>query len=60
MPADIVFLVVLWRLRPPLGLRHLAEMFLGRGLAFTHEAVREWETLVVLCCAIAGSAAPAL
>src|SRR5207237_1338725 len=43
-PTDIVLLVVLWRLRYKLSLRDLSEMFLGRGLEFTHEAVREWET----------------
>ena len=32
--TDLVFLVVLWRLRCPLSLRHLAEMFLERGFAF--------------------------
>ncbi len=42
-PTDIVLLVVLWRLRYRLTLRDLAEMFLDRGLQFTHEAVREWE-----------------
>ncbi len=42
-PTDIVLLVVLWRLRYTLSLRDLAEMFLERGFAFTHEAVREWE-----------------
>ncbi len=42
-PTDVVFLVVLWRLRYKLSLRDLAEMFLERGLSFTHEAVREWE-----------------
>ncbi|GHO63313.1 IS6 family transposase [Ktedonobacter sp. SOSP1-52] len=42
-PTDVVFLVVLWRLRYKLSLRDLAEMFLGRGVTFTHEAVREWE-----------------
>ena len=42
-PTDIVLLVVLWRLRYNLTLRDLAEMFLERGLVFTHEAVREWE-----------------
>ncbi len=42
-PTDIVLLVVLWRLRYKLSLRDLAEMFLERGLEFTHEAVREWE-----------------
>jgi putative transposase len=42
-PTDIVLLVVLWRLRYKLSLRDLAEMFLERGLVFTHETVREWE-----------------
>src|SRR5438874_11518542 len=42
-PTDIVLLVVVWRLRYKLSLRDLAEMFLVRGLAFTHEAVRDWE-----------------
>ena len=37
-------LVVLWRVRDKLSLRDLAEMFLERGVSFTHEAVREWET----------------
>lgn len=42
-PTDLVLLVVLWRLRYKLSLRDLAEMFLTRGVVFTHEAVREWE-----------------
>ena len=42
-PTDIVLVVVLWRLRYKLTLRDLAEMFLERGLVFTHEAVRDWE-----------------
>jgi len=42
-PTDLVLLVVLWRLRYKLSLRDLAEMFLERGLAFSHEAVRDWE-----------------
>jgi putative transposase len=42
-PTDLVLLVVIWRLRYKLSLRDLAEMFLVRGLPFTHEAVREWE-----------------
>jgi putative transposase len=42
-PTDIVFEIVLCRLRYKLSLRNLAEMFLLRGLQFTHEAVREWE-----------------
>jgi putative transposase len=42
-PTDVVCLVVLWRLCYKLSLRDLAEMFLQRGLSFTHETVREWE-----------------
>jgi putative transposase len=42
-PTDIVFLVVLWRLRYKLSLRDVAEMFLERGFVFTHETVRNWE-----------------
>ena len=40
-PTDIVLLVVFYRLRYKLSLRDLAEMFLERGFAFTHEAVRD-------------------
>src|SRR6187200_732040 len=43
-PTDVVCLVVLWRVRYKLSLRDLAEMFLERGVVFTHEAVQEWET----------------
>ncbi len=42
-PSDVVALVVLWRLRYRLTLRDLAEMFLQRGIIFSHEAVRDWE-----------------
>src|ERR1700710_1941265 len=42
-PTDIVFEIVLCRLRYKLSLRSLAEMFLLRGFQFTHEAVRDWE-----------------
>ena len=42
-PTDIVFQVVLCRLRYKLSLRDLAELFLLRGFTFTHEAAREWE-----------------
>jgi putative transposase len=42
-PTDVVCLVVLWRFRYKLSLRDLAEMFLHRGIVFTHEAVRDWE-----------------
>ena len=42
-PSDVVALVVLWRLRYRLTLRDLGEMFLIRGIVFSHEAVRSWE-----------------
>ena len=42
-PSDVIALVVLWRLRYKLSLRDLAEMFLVRGIVFSHEAVRNWE-----------------
>ncbi len=42
-PTDVVLLVVLWRLRYKLSVRDLAEMFLDRGIEFTHETVRDWE-----------------
>ena len=42
-PTDVVCLVVLWRVRYKLSLRDLPEIFLERGLVFTHETVREWE-----------------
>jgi putative transposase len=35
-PTDIVSLVVLWRFRYKLSLRDLVEMFLQRGILFTH------------------------
>src|SRR5438270_4325784 len=43
LPTDIVFEIVLCRLRYKLSLREVPEMFLLRGFEFTHEAVREWE-----------------
>jgi putative transposase len=43
-PSDITALVVLWRLRYKFALRDLPEMFLVRGIVFSHEAVRDWET----------------
>jgi transposase-like protein len=43
-PSDVIALVVLWRLRYKLALRALPEMFLIRGIVFSHEAVRDWET----------------
>src|ERR671927_864674 len=42
-PSDVIALVVLWRLRYRLTLQDLSEMFLERGIVFSHEAVREWE-----------------
>jgi transposase-like protein len=42
-PSDVIALVVLWRLRYRLTLRDLSEMFLLRGIVFSHEAVRAWE-----------------
>ena len=42
-PTNVVCPVVLWRHRYQLSLRDLAEMFLHRGIVFTHEAVRDWE-----------------
>ena len=43
-PSDVIALVVLRRLRYKLALRDLPEMFLIRGIVFSHEAVRDWET----------------
>jgi putative transposase len=43
-PSDVIALVVLWRLRYKLALRDLRELFLIRGIVFSHEAVRDWET----------------
>jgi putative transposase len=43
LPTDIVFEIVLCRLRYKLSLLNVAEMFLLRGFEFTHEAVRDWE-----------------
>jgi putative transposase len=40
LPTDVVFLIVLWRLRMKLSLRDLAEILLLRGLVFSHEAIR--------------------
>src|ERR1700733_13970929 len=42
-PSDVIALVVLWRLRYKLSLRDLPEVFLIRGIVFSHEAVRDWE-----------------
>jgi putative transposase len=42
-PSGVIALVVLWRLRHRLTLQGLSEMFLERGIVFSHETVREWE-----------------
>jgi putative transposase len=46
LPTDVVFLIVLWRLRMKLSLRDLTEILLLRGLVFSHEAVRDWEAKI--------------
>lgn len=46
-PSDVIALVVLWRLRYKLSLRDLPEMFLIRGIVFSHGAVRDWDTKLV-------------
>ena len=46
LPTDVVFLIVLWRLRMKLSLRDLAEILLLRGLVFSHEAIRDWVSSV--------------
>ena len=43
-PSDVIALVVFWRLRYKLSLRDLPEMFLIRGVEFSYEAVRDWES----------------
>ncbi len=46
-PSDVIALMVLWRLRYRLTLRDLAEMFLQRGIIFSHVAVRDCEAKLV-------------
>lgn len=43
VPTDIVFRVLLCRLRYKMSLRDVSEFFLLRGFKFTHETVRDWE-----------------
>ena len=43
VPTDIVFQVLLYRVRYKLSYRDVAELFLLRGFVFTHETVRDWE-----------------
>ena len=45
VPTDIVFQVLLCRFRYKLSYREVAEFFLVRGFEFTHETVRDWESL---------------
>ncbi|MEM9156635.1 MAG: IS6 family transposase [Cyanobacteria bacterium P01_F01_bin.33] len=42
-PTDIIFQVLLCRVRYKLSYRDVAEFFLLRGFQFTHETVRDWE-----------------
>jgi putative transposase len=43
VPTDIVFQVLICRLRYKMSLRDVAEFFLLRGFEFTHETVPQWE-----------------
>ena len=43
IPTDIIFQVLLARVRYKLSYRDVAEFFLLRGFEFTHETVRDWE-----------------
>ncbi|MBD3886045.1 IS6 family transposase [Phormidium tenue FACHB-886] len=43
VPTDIIFQVLLCRLRYKLSFREIAEFFLLRGFDFTDETVRDWE-----------------
>jgi len=47
VPTDIVFQVLLCRLRYKMNFRDVAEFFLLRGFEFTHETVRDWEARFV-------------
>lgn len=41
--TEIIFEVVLWRLRYKLSFRDLAEMYSVKGYSFTRETIRQWE-----------------
>ncbi len=43
VPTDILFEVLLSRLRYKLSYRDVSEFFLIRGFVFSHETVRDWE-----------------
>src|SRR6195952_296914 len=59
-PSDAITLVVPWRLHYKPSLRDLPEMFLIRGIVFSHEAVRDWKPSSRLhwprVCAVADAA----
>jgi hypothetical protein len=59
-PSDVIALVVLWRLRYKLSLRDLPEMFLIRGIVFSHEQSATGRPSSRLhwlkVCAVAGAA----
>jgi putative transposase len=42
-PSNIIALIVLWRMRYRLTLEDLSDMFLERGIIFSHETVRACE-----------------
>ena len=43
VPTDIIFYVLMCRLRFKLSLRDVVEFFLLRGFEFTQETVGDWE-----------------
>lgn len=47
VPTDIIFQVLLLRVRYKLSDRNVAEFFLIRGFEFTHETVRDWEATLL-------------
>ncbi len=48
LPSDIIAFVVFCRLRYRLTLRDLSEILLLRGIVVSHEAIRDWETKLLL------------
>lgn len=43
VPTDLLFEVLLCRVRYKMSYRDVAEYFLLKGFQFTHETVRDWE-----------------
>ena len=43
IPTEILFQILLCRVRYKLSYRDISEFFLIRGFQFTHETVRDWE-----------------